>query len=92
MKIYTLFYYDQDITMVKEHVLLGIFSTYDKAFFALNKHYCKHFMNSQFCLEADPLIQQYVQYLIYQTELDNITEQPQLLCETGPNKYKHSII
>jgi len=92
MKVYTLFYYDQDITMVEENILLGIFTTYDKAFTTLNKHYGRHFVNSQFQLESDPLKQQYIIYTIYQTELDNIIEQPQLLCETGPNKYNYSII
>lgn len=92
MKVYTLFYYDQDITMVEENILLGIFTTYDKAFTTLDDHYTKHYVNSQYRLESDPLKQPYVQYSIYQTELDNTTEQPQLLCETGPNKYNHSII
>jgi hypothetical protein len=98
MKVYTLFYYDQDIAMVEENILLGIFTTYDKAFTTLDNHYTKHYVNSQyyvnsqFQLESDPLKQQYIIYTIYQRELDNTTEQPQLLCETGPNKYNHSII
>ena len=90
MKVYTLFYYDQDIQMREENILLGIFSTYDKAFTSLQRHYATHFVNSNFRLESDPLKQQYITYTIYQTEIDSITPS-QLLCETGPNKYNHSI-
>jgi hypothetical protein len=92
MKVYTLFYDDQDITMTEETILLGIFSTYQKAFTVLDDHYTKHFVNSKYRLEPDPLKQQYIRYTIYQTELDNIKYKPELLCETGPNKYNHSII